>query len=513
MAEKEKTKADPSGKFELNHMTVITTKTAIKPWECKDVLLKHWNHLMTDNARLLILGGNHGTKSGKLGQYSEKGDKALKKHVKRIHYEKDEDMSRRNISIVYDCISDYLDKDNRKPIGDSLAQVVVEHQPTLLMLASCHTSHSLLNDYFRSHGIYSIFILQKEREQFTEGRCIFLDEEQKSVLLKISEQKPKLVLLDGNFGTGKTVLLMEALRIKISQCKEKGQNVRVLITCDTKQKALIDYLKSNFGFENITVEYCDYFREVQEALDIACYNDSVNELNAYVAKVASKTKSTSKHRMKILLVVDEFFVKGGQDWNKFVIHPNVEVLIALHPRKGEAFELLIPHEYDSEVLHCDLNRTYRNSNEILQLCHFIMSHGCLFKESDIATTYPTIGLHQIKSSKLPPGEVSLWLQLDSSDISVLLLLNYIKFTYLEEKSGVSFIIYGHEDPSNDIKEWMIYNKYQLHTCHESPEESSPPEHSMRGLEDEVIRFNNLVWTHIGFELCSIFVNFLSNACK
>ncbi len=99
----EKESEDATWKFAINHMTVITTKTRIRPQESKNFLLRNWESIVQDNARLLILGGNHGTKSGRLGQYSRSGDEKLREHIKTIRRRKERDMAKRNISSVLLC--------------------------------------------------------------------------------------------------------------------------------------------------------------------------------------------------------------------------------------------------------------------------------------------------------------------------------------------------------------------------------------------------------------------------
>ncbi len=302
---------------------------------------------MEPNARLLILGGIHGAKNGKLGKFDQDIENDTLHQIEMLKEDRKDEIEDFNTTIIYECVGNYLDKDTWKPKPDELAQAILKHQPTMLLLAFCYTSQSILNDTLRSQGIYSLLIMQKERETITQSRCIFLDDVQKGALLKFAQTRPKLLMLQGNFGTGKTVLLMEALRIKIAQYHEDKMTLRVIITSDTRQKDLVDYLQSSYQFENVTIEYYECLKDVliddkrQKVLNVG----SVFQLNDFVKRIGNTVNQSlfskvpmwpglkkTRNYAKAILVIDEFFLKGTQDWNQFEPHKDVDVLLSFHPR-------------------------------------------------------------------------------------------------------------------------------------------------------------------------------------
>ncbi len=215
-------------KFTFNNMVVITSNEPISMYSFRRYLMDNWKDIMKDNTRLLILCGFHGNRDGKFLGTDEGLVEDTKGQLEYLEEHKKQDMDARNITIKYEPIKDiHLDEENKEPKLDEIIRLIMKNEPTILLLASCYTSFSIINDALKSQGVYSVLIMQKERDRITEGRCIFLDSEQKRAIFEIAERRPQLVTFQGNFGTGKTILLMEALRIKIEQYKQNKEQLQV----------------------------------------------------------------------------------------------------------------------------------------------------------------------------------------------------------------------------------------------------------------------------------------------
>ncbi len=463
---------------------------------------------MEPNARLLILGGIHGGEDGKLGEVDQNIENDTLHQIEMLKEERKDEIEDFNTTIIYECVGDYLDKESWKPKPDELAKAILKHQPTMLLLAFCYTSQSILNDTLRSQGIYSLLIMQKERETFTHSRCIFLDDAQKSALLRIAQTRPQLVMLLGNFGTGKTVLLMEALRIKISQYQEARKKVKVIVTSDSKQKALIEFLKNNYELENVDIEFYECLKDIPVKDDIGLVGQvvSITDLNNCVNRIAKSTNkkvlfmellerlilseiARTERMTKVILVIDEYFVKGKQDWDQFETHPDVDVLIAFHPRKESRIPFILPSNDKRGVLCCTLDTMYRNSYEVLRLCSFISSHAKQFSQSASVKTYPIVPPEENQCERLknmlPVGETPVWIELEFDLVHPVTLFNYIKFKFLKKSRNVTFIINDSHTHSEDVKNWLLQNNYQQHTSSEFAQVASSFQHSMRGIEDDV----------------------------
>ncbi len=207
-----------------------------------------------------------------------------------------------------------------------------------------------------------------------------------------------------------------------------------------------------------------------------------------VGSFFSKLNQKRSASVKTIIVVDEYFAKCDQDWKLFLIHKNVDILVAFHPRKDSRFNLTLPTS--SEAYCCTLSATYRNSYEVLRLCSFFLLHKSLIQDSGEEQSYPVISSGDTESlkEKLPPGETPIWIELETDQIHPITIFRYIKWKYLkcfQMSSKVSFIIDDSHTHSEDVKKWLLENGYQQHTSSEFAQVTYSYKHSMRGLENEV----------------------------
>ncbi len=83
---------------------------------------------------------------------------------------------------------------------------------------------------------------------------------------------------------------MEALRIKISQYKEAKRKVKVIVTCDTKQNALMEHLRDRYKFDNVNIDfyYCLKDVQVNDDLGVLGQLNSITDLNSCVRRLAQR---------------------------------------------------------------------------------------------------------------------------------------------------------------------------------------------------------------------------------
>ena len=73
-------------------------------------------------------------------------------------------------------------------------------------------------------------IMSKHRADITEDRCMILDLTQKQVIKTVAEVQPKNIFLWGSSGTGKTIVLTEVLKMKISHYKKQRLKLNIFVT-------------------------------------------------------------------------------------------------------------------------------------------------------------------------------------------------------------------------------------------------------------------------------------------
>ena len=207
---------------------IITANEAVAMFDWGDYILKEWDRLMKENTKLLVLAGVHGTEDGKVGSDDKRFISHSEKQKKRFVREKG-NYEDRGIEIVIEDVSLY--KEGESLNEGKFAQKVKEVRPTVILLAICWSKHSQLNGILRSAGVYSSMIMREERAQVTESRHVWLDEQQEELIGRIGEGRERNLFLYSSSGCGKTIMLAEGVKIKVSQYKRLGREVRVYHHC------------------------------------------------------------------------------------------------------------------------------------------------------------------------------------------------------------------------------------------------------------------------------------------
>merc|ERR1711884_457632 len=96
--------------------------------------------------------------------------------------------------------------------------IVMTKTPYILILASCYSHRSEVSTVLRSAGIYSALHISEDLGKLTKGKSFFLSQEQMDFLQLISTQlNKKDVFIVGFYGSGKTLMASEVVKIKVAQ--------------------------------------------------------------------------------------------------------------------------------------------------------------------------------------------------------------------------------------------------------------------------------------------------------
>ena len=137
-------------------------------------------------------------------------------------------------------------KEGRK-VEEGFISVLKEFDPTVLLLAFCWSERSELQDILRSAGIYAAMVLSEDLKEVTQDRYVKLDPCQKKVIEEMASRRWRNVFLWGTNGTGKTLMLCEGVKMKMSRCKQDGREVRVFVTTyEDKAAELLKDLKRKY---------------------------------------------------------------------------------------------------------------------------------------------------------------------------------------------------------------------------------------------------------------------------
>ena len=113
---------------------------------------------------------------------------------------------------------------------EKLVAAVKKYNPTIISLAFCHTDVSEINDVLRAAGIYTVLIMSQDRAELTEGKYVVLDDKQKEIVERMANEQPQNLILWGSSGTGKTILLTQALGIKVSHFKRQNIEMKIIVS-------------------------------------------------------------------------------------------------------------------------------------------------------------------------------------------------------------------------------------------------------------------------------------------
>ena len=262
---------------------------------------------MHENTRLLILSGVHGNDDGRLGDREDKFVTTCEAQVKNLQRNKSEEIEAKNIQFKVEDVGqiNIKDQSKRELDEDKFVEAVKEFKPTVLVLAFCWSKKSELNDLLRAAGVYSTLVLREDLAQITESRHVHLDEGQEELIRRIAEEEPKNVFLWGSSGTGKTLMLCEALKIKISQLRRRGKKeVRVFVSTMEGNKPLLKDIEEKY-LSDINVEgimsLSDLYKKLKVQGNSYYHNDPQSWLETILSHL-STDQSSSSHT---ILLVDE----------------------------------------------------------------------------------------------------------------------------------------------------------------------------------------------------------------
>ena len=170
----------------------------------------------------------------------------------------------------------------------------------------------------------------------------------------------------GSAGTGKTLILCEALKIKLSQLRSQGRRVRILATTfdDWRTNKLLKNFRTKYLVNMKDIEVVG-LRKLCHELNIKCEEGTPRDtINRVITSLSEKYPDDVT-----LLLVDEVLPCLGRqrtpDWRDLEVRENVIWLLGLTPRAWEntySTEVLPP--VNSSVLTRPLIYKHRNCPQI-----------------------------------------------------------------------------------------------------------------------------------------------------
>ena len=147
---------------------------------------------------------------------------------------------------------------------EKLIEDIQMFAPKVLALSWCYSMKSDVSLVLRHEGILAKMLIEHDMRQICKKPNAKLDDNQAEIIRKIANEKPQNIILWGSSGTGKTLLLAQALLMKISHYKRQKIDIKVFVSSysnesveeplmkDFKQKYLTNIAHQDY------VEFIDF---------------------------------------------------------------------------------------------------------------------------------------------------------------------------------------------------------------------------------------------------------------
>ena len=373
------------------------------------------------NDKILIICGAHGNPDGSLDKQAEasdlremKADWIKKKVVREDQVE---------VLDIFGYLKQGVEVDKSKFIAK-----VLKVNPGIIAICVCHSHLSQIHFILIEAGIISVQKLERDLQLATRGRCIELDETQRKLLFTVAKPKNicKTTIIHGPEGSGKTILALEVLKMKLFHymsklnlhgIKTRNQKVIKVIVCGSYSgnDRVPALLKQLYEEADDIRDFCDFQLKPINDLEIKGPKEFQKQLKQILDLGEKQT----------IVMMDELFPGfTTAQWKDFEGIEKTDFVFSLRHafsdgicygrlkrlfKKQNQFHSVMEQEgvYEEEaVIMCHLRKSYRCTQKLIDLAYYLLIHSP-----------PEDKLYKSKSfihlpSKLQ-GQTPLWLDVPS----------------------------------------------------------------------------------------------------
>ena len=138
-----------------------------------DALVKWFDILAPQGARVSVITGTHGTPQGNLTRYEKFQGRTIDasqfvqhdiKHIEKLKRVKKQEIKDRNIVFdIVDVFDPLLTNKNKTVNPEKLGKRISEFQPTAVILAYCHSEVSEMNKILEKAGVTTNLFIHQDR--------------------------------------------------------------------------------------------------------------------------------------------------------------------------------------------------------------------------------------------------------------------------------------------------------------------------------------------------------------
>ena len=313
-------------KLNVEKLAILSSNIKTNEGEIRRYIAQEWWTLTKEltNAIILFIAGVHGLEDGRLSGPAESIEelkKQFSKFLEQNHQAVSEDQRKKSITFKFlDVKKFYLDENTKAINEEALTMKIREINPHIVVLAICFSKTLHLKFVLESKAIFSQMRMQRDLNLISKGKVLTLDQTQSDLLIEISkdENNLKTVVISGPEGSGKSLLAVEATKMKIYSLLKKhssSDNVKIrVVLCaayqgDNRVPVLFKFLKEELNaFEN--EKYCSI--EIKPLADLSFNN--VEDFQSKIQKELSIDPPIYTRKENILFT--KLLPKGTEEETK-----------------------------------------------------------------------------------------------------------------------------------------------------------------------------------------------------
>ena len=321
--------------------------------------------------------------------------------------------------------------ENDKLNVEKLRISIKKINPSLILISICFSVTLDIRFALEILGIFPELRLERDLQLATKGKEIKLDPTQVKLLKTLSDpcNIEKTTVLHGPEGSGKTLLAMEVLKMKLIhhikkfelQPSEAKEKIRVIICGSYTREDRVPLLLKQLKDETIDIEdFCSV--ELKPVHDLQMTSPTLLE-----GELKAILDLDNKNFVQSIVMIDEMYPGfATKRWVEFNSNANTDYVFALRHafndgicltlwqtwwQKAKDFQDIMEEEgveVFENTIFCHMRKSYRCTQELLSLTYYLLMHSPPEEE-----LYKQKSFIHLPKSHSGGGQTPLWLQVPS----------------------------------------------------------------------------------------------------
>lgn len=360
----------------IENLAIFSLKGQIAVREVRNYVIDHWPAMTKgmDNSTMLFMAGVHGSDEGKFGPKAnsyENMKTQMNKIFPRDHPHLQADKERRHIKFEFMDVGKFLDQKTGQDIrSEEFLAELRRINAQMIIIVICFSQILDFKRFLESSGLLSGIKLNMELRIQSNGQILTLNKIQRKFIQTVAQNiEKKIVHIEGKVGSGKTLLGIETVKMKLNHYFRKyhlsindlAKKLKVILLADDMHaKLLMDQLRTQLSQD------VDHLCELQYGESKAITKGVLKSL------VLTRNHPDFKHT---IVMIDECFLDNFE--NYFWEIDNIDFIHCVRYNQiGQRFNEVMEDVYIFEsTIFCQLFQCQRSSQEILNLADYIHKHS------------------------------------------------------------------------------------------------------------------------------------------